>query len=90
MPLFPSGKAPTHTEAIILPAALKAQITALSAANTSFKTMLGMPPPMVMAGMPPMPVSLQPALAPYLGAMKTHADNYDKLLKLLADVIDKS
>ena len=49
-----------------------------------------MPPPMVMAGMPPMPVSLQPALAPYLGAMKTHADNYDKLLKLLSDVIDKS
>ena len=48
------------------------------------------PLPMVMAGMPPMPVSLQPALAPYLGAMKTHADNYDKLLKLLADVIDKS
>jgi hypothetical protein len=69
---------------------LKAQITALSAANTGFKTMLGMPPPMVMAGMPPIPVSLQPALAPYLGAMKTHADNYDKLLKLLADVIDKS
>lgn len=69
---------------------LKAQLSVLSAANTGFKAMLSMPPPMVMAGMPPIPVSLQPALAPYLGAMKTHADNYDKLLKLLSDVIDKS
>lgn len=47
--------------------------------------------PTLMAGMPPMPLSLslQPTLAPYLAAMKTRADNHDTLLKLLSEVSEK-
>ena len=69
---------------------LKAQLTGLAAANNGYKAMLSVAPPPVMAGIPPMPVSLQPVLAAYLAAMKTQAESYDKLLKLLSDVIDKS
>lgn len=69
---------------------LKAQLSVLAAANNGYKAMLSVPAPPVLAGMPPMPVSLQPALAPYLAAMKSQADSYDKLLKLVSDVIDKS
>lgn len=69
---------------------LKAQIAALRGLNGSFKSMMGTPPPPVIGGMPPMPIHLQPSLAPYLAALKMHADNYDQLLKTLSELIEKS
>ncbi len=69
---------------------LKAQIGAMKGMNSSFKALVSTPPAPVMGGMPPMPISLQPALTPYLNALKMHADNFDKLLKVLEEAIDKS
>ncbi len=68
---------------------LKTQITTMSAMNSAFKSAMSMQPPPVMGGMPPMPIILQPALAPYLAALKTHADEYEKLLKMLDELVAK-
>jgi hypothetical protein len=68
----------------------KATISAMAAQNNFFKTTMAMQPPPVVGGMPPMPIMLQPAFAPYLAALKMHADEFDKLLKLVGEVIDKS
>lgn len=94
-PLYPELRQPAaHSEDPAVDAStktiLQTQLSVLSSTNAGFKAMLNIPPPMLMAGMPPMPVSLQPALAPYLAAMKGQADNYDKLIKLVSEVIDKS
>jgi hypothetical protein len=69
---------------------LKAQLSAIGAANGAFKSAMSMPPTPVVGGIPPTPIMLQPAFAPYLAALKMHADEFDKLLKLLGDLIDKS
>ena len=69
---------------------LRAKISGLSATNQAFKGMMGMSPPPVIAGSPPMPIILLPALQPYLQALTNHADNFDRLLKLLDEMIDKS
>lgn len=69
---------------------IKAQLTTLSAVNMGFKSMVSVPPGIVLAGMPPTPVILQPVLAPYLNALQTHADNFDKLIKVITEMVDKS
>jgi hypothetical protein len=69
---------------------LKAQIAAMSASNNAFKAMMGITPMPVVAGIPPLPIVLQPVLAPYLAALQMHADEFAKLLKVCEEIIDKS
>ena len=69
---------------------LQATISAMAATNNVFKATMGMQPPPVVGGMPPMPIVLGPAFAPHLAALKQHAEEFDKLLKLVGEVIEKS
>lgn len=71
-------------------AQFKAQLMGLTAVNTAFKSAMSIPPQPAMGGMPPMPIMLQPTLAPYLGALKQHADEFDKLIKIVGEIVDKS
>lgn len=68
----------------------KNQLLAMSAMNQGFKSAMGMPPAPVIGGMPPMPIMIQPALVPHFLALKQHADEFDKLLKLVGEIVDKS
>lgn len=67
---------------------LKAQVSTLVAMNQAFKASVGMAVPPVMAGAPPMPVMIEPALGAHLSALRKHADDYDKMLQLLSSIID--
>lgn len=67
----------------------KAQLSALSAANSNFKSSMGIPVSPVMGGMPPMPIIISSVLMPHLMALKTHAEEFDKLIRLLSDLVDK-
>ena len=67
----------------------KNQLAAMSAMNQGFKASMGMPPSPVIGGMPPAPIIIQPALAPHFAALKQHADEFEKLLKLVGDIVDK-
>lgn len=69
---------------------LKAQIFAMSSVNNAFKAAMVMPSIPVVAGVPPTPIIIQPALAPYLSALKMHAEEFDKLLKVLEELVDNS
>ena len=69
---------------------LKSQVVALSAVNNQFKSLVGIQPPPVVGGMPPVPINVAPAFAPLLAALKLHADEFDKLLKVVNEIIDKS
>ncbi len=67
----------------------KSQLAALSAVNQTFKSSMGMALPPVLGGIPPTPIILQPAIGSHLAALKQHADEYEKLLKLLGEIVDK-
>ena len=69
-------------------AKLKAQLSALSGLSGAIKAMINTPPPPAIGGIPPMPIQMQPSLSPLVAAMKSQSDQFDKMLKLLADVID--
>lgn len=68
----------------------KAQLMSLTATNSAFKSVMGIQVGVVMAGVPPMPVVLQGALGPHLAALRQHADDFDKLIKIVTDIVDKS
>jgi hypothetical protein len=67
----------------------KSQLAALSAMNQGFKSTMGTAPAPAVGGMPPAPLILQPALALHLSALKQHAEEFDKLLKLLGEIVEQ-
>ena len=67
---------------------LKTQLNVLSGLSSATKSLINIPPPPAMGGMPPMPIQMQPSLSPLVAAMRSQSDQFDKMLKLLADVID--
>jgi hypothetical protein len=67
----------------------KSQLAGLSAANQHFKSIMGVSPAPVLAGVPPAPVLIQAAIGPHLNALKQHADEFEKLIKLLGEIVDK-
>lgn len=69
--------------------ALKNEIVILSSTNNGFRQMMGLPPSPIIGGMPPVPIPTYPALAPYLQALRQHADDFDRLLKLIDGLIDE-
>ncbi|HWA58291.1 MAG TPA: hypothetical protein VG692_13610 [Gemmatimonadales bacterium] len=69
---------------------LKNQLEILTANNIRFQALVGMPPTPVVGGMPPLPISLDPALAPYLQALRYHATDFETLLNIVKEVIDES
>lgn len=67
----------------------KSVVLMLSASNSGFRQMMGLPPTPIIGGVPPVPIPTHTALAPYLQALRQHADDFDRLLKVVDGLIDE-
>ncbi|HSB55726.1 MAG TPA: hypothetical protein VLD58_15300 [Gemmatimonadales bacterium] len=68
---------------------LKNQLQTLGANNAGFRGLMGLPPTPIVGGVPPVPIPTDLALNPYLHGLRQHADDFDRLLKLLETVVDQ-
>jgi hypothetical protein len=68
---------------------LKNQIQVLLATNNSFRGLMGMPPSPIVGGLPPVPIPTDMALNPYLQGLRQHAEDFDKLIKMLDTILDQ-
>ena len=67
---------------------LQVEVMAIGAHNQGFKALLGSALPPVLGVPPGVPIPLETPLKPLIQALRLHADNVDKLLKLLSDVLE--
>lgn len=70
-------------------AELKSLLVVASVNNSNFRGTMGLPPSPIIGGIPPVPIPISPALAPYLYAIRQHAEDFDRLIKVLDRVIDQ-
>ncbi len=68
---------------------MKAQLDEMTIGNARFRALVGMPPVPILGGLVPVPISVEPALMPYLQALRSHAEDFDKLVILLKRLVEK-